>query len=449
MVFKSAGAQEEGPVYIVQPGDTLFSIALQFGTSVELLSTVNNINDPTLISPGMRLIIPGFEGAEGVLDLRTIEFGETLNSLSRRYGISTASITKLNRILNPERLYLGQSAILSIPEDEIPQERVSITTSGDTTLFLAAVNGVNPWTLHNLKEEINRLWLLPNEALAMSVGGDLFTTGMPVQVNRVLVQPQRAIQGRTVVVTVQLQSSMNVTGSLENRELQFHPSQTLEQVALQGIHALLEPGIYDLRLSFSTDENGIFFEFVQPMRVASGDYYFDPVLYVPPETIDPQYTEPENEFISALVNVHSDEKHWQGIFQFPSTSTTVFPSVFGSRRNYNDTGYTSFHTGLDFYGGTGTPISAPAGGVVVFAGELEVRGFVTFIDHGWGVFTGYLHQSELFVSEGDRVEVGDVIGKVGASGRVTGPHLHWEVWVGGVPVNPLEWTANLFPIGEE
>ena len=70
---------------------------------------------------------------------------------------------------------------------------------------------------------------------------------------------------------------------------------------------------------------------------------------------------------------------------------------------------------------------------------------MTFIDHGWGVFTGYLHQSELLVSEGDWVEVGDEIGLVGYTGRVTGPHLHWEVWVGGVPVNPLEWTSTAFP----
>ncbi len=70
---------------------------------------------------------------------------------------------------------------------------------------------------------------------------------------------------------------------------------------------------------------------------------------------------------------------------------------------------------------------------------------MTFIDHGWGVFTGYLHQSELLVSEGDWVEVGDEIGLVGYTGRATGPHLHWEVWVGGVPVNPLEWTSTSFP----
>jgi len=74
-----------------------------------------------------------------------------------------------------------------------------------------------------------------------------------------------------------------------------------------------------------------------------------------------------------------------------------------------------------------------------------VRGNTTIIDHGWGIFTAYLHQSELQVTVGDRVETGQIIGLVGGTGRVTGPHLHWEVWVGGVPVDPIEWAEGAFP----
>jgi murein DD-endopeptidase MepM/ murein hydrolase activator NlpD len=81
----------------------------------------------------------------------------------------------------------------------------------------------------------------------------------------------------------------------------------------------------------------------------------------------------------------------------------------------------------------------------VFAGPLTVRGNATYIDHGWGVYTGYAHQSEILVKPGDLVETGQTIGMVGATGRVTGPHLHWEIWVGGVPVQPLEWTERSMP----
>ncbi len=110
----------------------------------------------------------------------------------------------------------------------------------------------------------------------------------------------------------------------------------------------------------------------------------------------------------------------------------------------NDGPSTFFPTGLDFCGNNTTDVLAPAVGRVVFAGPLTVRGNATVIDHGQGVYTGYLHQSELFVQTGDMVQPGQVIGKVGATGRVTGPHLHWEVWVNGVQVDPLDWLEKTF-----
>jgi murein DD-endopeptidase MepM/ murein hydrolase activator NlpD len=82
---------------------------------------------------------------------------------------------------------------------------------------------------------------------------------------------------------------------------------------------------------------------------------------------------------------------------------------------------------------------------VVFAGPLTVRGNATVIDHGWGIYTAYDHQSEVFVNPGEYVEPGQLIGLGGATGRVTGPHLHLEVWVGGVKVDPIDWLQKSFP----
>ena len=76
---------------------------------------------------------------------------------------------------------------------------------------------------------------------------------------------------------------------------------------------------------------------------------------------------------------------------------------------------------------------------MVFAGELAVRGNATIISHGWGVYTGYWHQSRIDVKVGDRVETGQTIGMVGNTGRVTGPHLHFDVIVGSVEVDPEDW----------
>jgi murein DD-endopeptidase MepM/ murein hydrolase activator NlpD len=90
-------------------------------------------------------------------------------------------------------------------------------------------------------------------------------------------------------------------------------------------------------------------------------------------------------------------------------------------------------------------IVAPADGVVVFAGPLTVRGNATIIDHGWGVYSGYWHQKEIKVKVGDRVKAGDIIGLIGATGRVTGPHLHWEMIINGIQVEPVDWLQNAYP----
>ena len=99
------------------------------------------------------------------------------------------------------------------------------------------------------------------------------------------------------------------------------------------------------------------------------------------------------------------------------------------------------------------PITSPAPGKVVFAGPLTVRGNAVFIDHGWGVFSGVFHQDTLSVKEGDFVGTGQQIGTVGNTGRVNGAgdyqgagaHLHWEVWVNGIQVNPLDWLTFEYP----
>ncbi len=76
---------------------------------------------------------------------------------------------------------------------------------------------------------------------------------------------------------------------------------------------------------------------------------------------------------------------------------------------------------------------------------LTVHGNTTIIDHGWGIYSMYCHQSEFDVQVGQQVKAGDLIGKVGSTGRVTGPHLHWEIWVNGIEVNPIDWLTITYP----
>jgi murein DD-endopeptidase MepM/ murein hydrolase activator NlpD len=110
---------------------------------------------------------------------------------------------------------------------------------------------------------------------------------------------------------------------------------------------------------------------------------------------------------------------------------------FGSGRTFNRT-LASTHLGVDFAGTVGAPVRAANRGVVALVARFFLAGNVVYIDHGDGVVTGYFHMSKVLVAQGDTVARGQEIGLVGATGRVTGPHLHWSARYGALTVNPLD-----------
>jgi len=159
------------------------------------------------------------------------------------------------------------------------------------------------------------------------------------------------------------------------------------------------------------------------------------------ETLEPGLREAESAMLVARVwSVVTAERMWSGVWQRPITISVS--SRFGTLRDYNGGAVRERHTGTDLRGRTGTPVAAPAAGRVLLAEPLAVRGHSVWLDHGWGVQSGYFHLHELRVAQGDTVAAGQVLGTVGRTGRATGPHLHWEVRVAGVPVQPLEFLQR-------
>ena len=113
-----------------------------------------------------------------------------------------------------------------------------------------------------------------------------------------------------------------------------------------------------------------------------------------------------------------------------------FSSAFGLRRFFNNQPRNP-HSGLDIAAETGTPIVAPAAGIVTNAGDYFFNGKTVFLDHGQGLITMYCHMENISVEEGDIVDVNDLLGTIGSTGRVTGAHLHWSVILNNTTVEPL------------
>lgn len=143
----------------------------------------------------------------------------------------------------------------------------------------------------------------------------------------------------------------------------------------------------------------------------------------------------ERRAIGAALRANLNPPHWPGPLRLPVEGRTS--TGFGVRRlrNRQPAGW---HRGLDLTAPAGTPVRAPAHGrVALVADDFKLHGRTIVLTHGGGLATLYLHLDRIEVARGDKVTAGQIIGRVGATGAATGPHLHWAAYLGGVPVNPL------------
>lgn len=445
----SVEAQDEkpaGPVYIVQPGDNLTVIASRFGLSANDLISANQIENANNLKIGDQLVIPGLEGVQGFLITQTVGFGDTLKQLSSKNNVSIDMLVKLNHLTTPSELYAGVNLVVPQASEETNPFQRGMVSNGMSLLEYSILGGTSPWIVRGQNNLQGNWDILPGETYYLPTVDDQ-PNALPVSpLDNVKVSPLPLVQGRTTVIEIEDLANATYGGNLTGHELIFSKAGENSVVSLQGIHAMQEPGIYPFQLS-ATMPDGTKVLAEKMVIVQDGFYNQDPRLIVDYSFIDPAVTIPENEWLTSLTSVFTPEKYWNGLWISPSPFSyrECINSKYGNRRAYNDGPFENFHTGLDFCGGEGTQIFAPAAGVVVFAGEKTVRGNATIIDHGRGIFTGYWHQSQIFVQPGERVEPGDVIGLVGATGRVTGAHLHFEIWAGGVQVQPLDWLENIYP----
>ena len=212
--------------------------------------------------------------------------------------------------------------------------------------------------------------------------------------------------------------------------------------AVIGVGAFAEPGLAPLSVAYTPADGGDIVSIAQSIEIVSRDYPVENIN-LDAETaalLDPDIVNNELAIRAGVLSGYTARQMWSGAFVRPTEG--VVSSIYGVARSYNNGPVTSYHHGTDFVGEIGDPVVAAADGVVVFAAELQVRGNTVMIDHGAGVFTAYNHLSALNVAVGEVVTAGQLIGAIGSTGLVTGPHLHWEVVTRNVEVDGELWLEG-------
>jgi murein DD-endopeptidase MepM/ murein hydrolase activator NlpD len=315
----------------------------------------------------------------------TVQPGDTLAAIAERFGLHTSELAARNGIANPDRIVAGK------------------------TLKVGVIPVATP--------------ALPaNDSLV-----------------RVQFWPWPPAQGQTLAVWLEARRPVTLTIALDGRSYPVI-AHGRRGWALIPVPPLMAPGFAPL----DVDAGGQHVRMQVP--IAAGAF---PAVNIPAEVSQP--------ILSQSATVATETARMTEIFgaitaaswtpraRFRSPLEGDFPrtSPYGSRRTYGNSPAITAHAGEDFSAAAGTPVFAPAAGTVVLAEKLFVRGNAVVLDHGGGVYTGYWHLSELEVMPGDQVAPGQRLGLVGSTGLSTGAHLHWEMRVGGLPVDPLQWVEEL------
>ncbi len=150
----------------------------------------------------------------------------------------------------------------------------------------------------------------------------------------------------------------------------------------------------------------------------------------------------ESHLMSQARQQGGQEQPGNRLEQFSWPMTGRVSEVFGVKRIYNQGAKSWYHGGLDIAAPGGTPIAAPWEGTVILTEPFEAHGNTVLVDHGFGVVSTYLHMKQIHVAPGQHLAAGDIIGEVGTTGASTGNHLHFQINVHGIQVDPLDFLDN-------
>jgi murein DD-endopeptidase MepM/ murein hydrolase activator NlpD len=250
----------------------------------------------------------------------------------------------------------------------------------------------------------------------------------------VTTRPARLVKGALGEIQLRLPTGRHpsaITGSAAGEALHFHRQANGRYTAL--IAAPIE-GTDTLRVSLVVDADST--ELRLPL--AEGSYRHEQLRvaekYAKPDSAAQERIRGEIEQARGISRAaHETPRLWSAAFLPPCPGRIT--SRFGTAREFNGD-VVSRHMGTDYAGKVGAPVRASNRGVVTLVANFYLAGTAVYVDHGEGLVTGYFHMSQALVAQGDTVRRGQIIGRVGQSGRVTGPHLHWVARLGNISVDP-------------
>ena len=434
--------------YTIEEGDFLSIVAMMFNTTVDDILEINDIQNVNAISIGTRIKIPTLAGVEGSIATRYINIGDTLDTLSILSGMEPDKLGEINTLVSPTELYIG-SLLTTISNDRANAiSAMSNFDAGDSLLEKSAELGMSPAAL----QKINRadgVWDFADSQVLFGKitesNGHMDAHSVAPFVDTIEIKQLPLTQGETHVIHVKASDMESLGGSVGNYQLHFYRDGDSDDFyAMLGIDAMETVGLSELKIN-GTNKARDHFELEQPIIIAAGIFVNEVVEGVDSSTLEEETNAVDAQTVHGLTQT-SPNRSWGTMMSYP-VDEPYFVSGFGNRRTYNNGVFSNYHSGVDFGVMTADNINiyAAADGTVLFADLLPIHGNYTVIDHGWGVYTSYSHQSQLLVTPGQEVKRGDLIGLIGSTGRSVGPHLHWEVIINSTYVNPVTWLSTTFP----
>lgn len=256
-------------------------------------------------------------------------------------------------------------------------------------------------------------------------------------------------QGRVGLLGLQGDNIQSATASMSLRTVDFFQIEGREGWwALLAIDMGQTIRLYDLTVMIEIDGWDEPQILLTRFNVVSGRFISQAVQLAPNNEllrlIEPEVEEAEFARIFEVANAITEIALWDENSFIPPSPNAELTSPFGASRLFNEE-LETVHTGWDFNAITGTPLLASATGEVVFAGALDIRGNYVLVNHGQGVYSGYAHMSVIYVTQGQQVSEGQVLGLVGSTGRSSSAHAHFETIVNGTWVDSADFVQMYLP----